>query len=88
MNIIFDEKAKLALEELLKSSSESYIRIKVFRGCGRAAYELYPSFKGEEDILIEINDIPFVYYKGDSKMIDRIEIKYDKEVYTKGFYIK
>ena len=42
MNIRFDEKAKKALEDIIKDSSENYIRIKVFRGCGRPAYEMYP----------------------------------------------
>ena len=78
MNITFDEKAKKALEDIIKNSSENYIRIKVFRGCGRPAYEIYPSYKGEEDMLAEINDIPFVYNKEDQKMVDGIEIKYDK----------
>ena len=61
MNIKFDEKTKKALEDIIKNSSENYIRIKVFRGCGRPAYEIYPSYKGEGDMLAEINDIPFVY---------------------------
>ena len=88
MNIRFDEKAKKALEDIIKNRSENYIRIKVFRGCGRPAYEIYPSYKGEEDMLVEINDIPFVYNKEDEKMVDGIEIKYDKETYINGFYIK
>ena len=88
MNITFDEKTKKALEDIIKNSSENYIRIKVFRGCGRPAYEIYPSYKGEEDMLAEINDIPFVYNKEDQKMVDGIEIKYDKETYITGFYIK
>ena len=88
MNITFDEKTKKALEDIIKNSSENYIRIKVFRGCGRPAYEIYPSYKGEEDMLAEINDIPFVYNKEDQKMVDGIEIKDDKETYINGFYIK
>ena len=88
MNIRFDEKAKKALEDIIKNSSENYIRIKVFRGCGRPAYEIYPSYKSEEDMLVEIDDIPFVYKKEDEKMVNGIEIKYDKETYTNEFYIK
>ena len=88
MNIRFDEKAKKALEDIIKDSSENYIRIKVFRGCGRPAYEIYPSYKSEEDMLVEIDDIPFVYKKEDEKMVNGIEIKYDKETYTNRFYIK
>lgn len=84
MNIRFDEKAKKALEDIIKDSSENYIRIKG----GRPAYEIYPSYKSEEDMLVEIDDIPFVYKKEDEKMVNGIEIKYDKETYTNGFYIK
>ena len=83
MNIRFDEKAKKALEDIIKDSSENYIR-----GCGRPAYEIYPSYKSEEDMLVEIDDIPFVYKKEDEKMVNGIEIKYDKETYTNEFYIK
>ena len=32
MNITFDEKTKKALKDILKNSSENYIKIKVFRG--------------------------------------------------------
>ncbi|MFR3912197.1 MAG: iron-sulfur cluster biosynthesis family protein [Clostridium paraputrificum] len=85
MNITFDEKAKKALEDIIKDSSENYIRIKVFRGCGRPAYEIYPSYKSEEDMLVEIDDIPFVYKKEDEKMVNGIEIKYDKETYKMDF---
>ncbi|MCF0149652.1 MAG: hypothetical protein HUJ77_14805, partial [Clostridium sp.] len=69
MNIRFDEKAKKALEDIIKDSSENYIRIKVFRGCGRPAYEIYPSYKSEEDMLVEIDDIPFVYKKEEEKIM-------------------
>ena len=34
MNFKFNSDAKKALEELIKNSSENYIRIKVFYGCG------------------------------------------------------
>ena len=88
MNITFDEKAKEGLLELLNNSSEEYIRIKTFRGCGRPAYDLIASFKGEDDEEIVINDIKFVYNKNDEKMINGITIKYDKEIYNNGFYIK
>ena len=49
MKFTFDIKAKEALNELIKNSSENYIRIKVFYGCGRPAYDIYADFKGEED---------------------------------------
>lgn len=88
MKIIFDEKVKNALNELIKNSSESYVRIKPFLGCGRPAYELYIDFKAEDDILEIIDNIPFVVKKDHEKICDKIEIKYDKEVYNNGFYIR
>ena len=36
--------SKEALKNLIDESNENYIRIKVFYGCGRPAYEIYPSF--------------------------------------------
>ena len=55
MKFTFDIKAKEALSELIKNSTENYIRIKVFYGCGRPAYDIYADFKGEEDeeVIIE-----------------------------------
>lgn len=88
MQIIFDEKVKKVLEELIENSSESYIRIKPFLGCGRPAYELYVDFKAEDDILEIIDDIPFVVKEGNERICNKIEIKYDKEVYNNGFYIR
>lgn len=88
MKIIFDEKAKYALEELIESSSESYVRIKPFLGCGRPAYELYMDFKANDDIVEIVNGISFIVKKVNERICDGIEIKYDKEVYNKGFYIR
>lgn len=88
MRIVFDEKAKVGLEELINNSSENYIRIVVSRGCGRPAYDIFASFKAEDDEVFEIEGIAFVYKKIDENLINGIEIKYDKEVYNKGFYIK
>lgn len=88
MQIVFNEKAKEALKEMIKSSSEEYVRIKVFYGCGRPAYELYPDFKSDEDMEEIIDEIKFIVNKKDERACNKIEIKYDKEVYNKGFYIK
>lgn len=88
MEIIFDNKAKEALKELINKSSENYIRIKVFYGCGRPAYEIYPSFKVENDLEINVDDISFVILKDDIRGCNKLEIKYDNEVYNNGFYIK
>lgn len=88
MNIIFDWKSKEGMEELVAKSSESYLKIKCFRGCGKPAYEIFPSFKGEEDEVFEKDGLAFVYSKGDEKLIDGIEIFYDKDKYINGFYVK
>lgn len=88
MNISFDEKSKKGMEELINNSSEKYLRIKTFRGCGRPAYEIFPSYKGEDDESIEVDGLTFVYNRSDESMIDGIVISYDKELYNNGFYIK
>ncbi|MBP3917008.1 MULTISPECIES: hypothetical protein [unclassified Clostridium] len=88
MELKFDEKAKKALKDLVNESSEEYIRIKVFYGCGRPAYELYCDFKSDEDVEEVIEGIKFVVNKKDVRACNNLQIKYDKEVYNKGFYIK
>ncbi|MGL5152944.1 MAG: hypothetical protein ACRC7N_20495 [Clostridium sp.] len=88
MNIIFSETTKYELQNLLNNSSENNIRIKVFRGCGKPAYEIFPSFKGEEDENVIINDISFVFNKEENLMINGIEIIYDKDKYINGYYIR
>lgn len=88
MELKFDEKAKEALKALVNESSEEYIRIKVFYGCGRPAYELYCDFKSDEDVEEVIEGIKFVVNTKDLRACNNLEIKYDKEVYNKGFYIK
>ncbi|MGL5380862.1 hypothetical protein [Clostridium sp.] len=89
MNIIFDDKAKNGLLELLKESSNEYVRVKVAAvGCGKPAYDIYADFKSDDDINVLINEINFVIAKKDEKLCNDIEIKYDKEVYNKGFYIR
>lgn len=88
MELKFDEKAKEALKALVNESSEEYIRIKVFYGCGRPAYELYCDFKSDEDVEEVIEGINFVVNTKDVRACNNLEIKYDKEVYNKGFYIK
>lgn len=88
MELKFDEKAREALKDLVNESSEEYIRIKVFYGCGKPAYELYCDFKSDEDVEEVIEGIKFIVNKKDVRACNNIEIKYDKEVYNKGFYIK
>ena len=88
MEFTFDEKAKNALNELIENSSEEYVRIKVFYGCGRPSYDLYPDFKSDEDEEVIISGIKFVVNKKDVRACNKLEIKYDKEVFNKGFYIR
>lgn len=88
MKLKFEKKAKEALENLVKKSSEDYVRIKVFYGCGRPAYELYCDFKSDEDVEEIVEGIKFVVNKKDIRACNNLEIKYDKEIYNKGFYIK
>lgn len=88
MNIVFDDKVKKALMGLLKDTSANYIRIKPFRGCGKPAYQISISFKGKKDDEEKINEINFVFNKEDRDIVDNIEIKYDKDLYNDGFYIR
>lgn len=89
MNIKFDEKTKIGLVELINNSSEEYVRIKVVgNGCGKPAYDIYSSFKDNNDVEVIINEIKFVISKEDEKLCSNIEIKFDKEIYNKGFYVR
>lgn len=89
MEIIFNEITKSALLELLEKSTNNNIRIKVASiGCGKPAYDLYADYVSEDDIVITINEVNFVIAKKDKKICDGIEIKYNKEVYNNGFYVK
>lgn len=89
MNIVFNEKTKLALLELIEKSTNDNIRIKVASvGCGKPAYDLYADYLSEEDLRFTINEVDFVIARKDEKLCDGIEIKYDKEVYNNGFYVR
>ncbi|WP_243182614.1 hypothetical protein [Clostridium gasigenes] len=89
MNIKFNEKTKIGLLNLIENSSEDYARIKVVgNGCGKPAYNIYSSLKGDNDIEVIINDVKFIISKEDEKLCSDIEIKYDKEVYNNGFYVR
>ncbi|MDV4149671.1 hypothetical protein R0131_02370 [Clostridium sp. AL.422] len=89
MNILFSEETKSALLEILEKSENNNIRVKVARiGCGKPAYDIYADYASNEDIQLVINDISFVIAKKDEKFCNGIEIKYDKEIYNNGFYIR
>ena len=89
MNIVFNEATKVALLEKLKYSKYNNIRVKVVAvGCGKPAYDLYADYVTEEDFEVVINGVRFVISKKDEKLCNDIEIKYDKEIYNNGFYIR
>lgn len=89
MNIVFNDKTKLALLELIEKSTNDNIRIKVASvGCGKPAYDLYADYVSEEDLKFTINEVNFVIARKDEKLCDGTEIKYDKEVYNNGFYVR
>ena len=89
MNIVFNETTKVALLEKLKYSKYNNIRVKVVSvGCGKPAYDLYADYVTEEDFEVVINGVRFVILKKDEKLCNDIEIKYDKEIYNNGFYIR
>ena len=52
------------------------------------AYDIYSDYVSEEDFEIKINDVNFVIAKKDKKLCDGIEIKYDKDIYNNGFYVR
>lgn len=89
INIRFNEKTKNGLLNLIEISSEDYARIKVVgNGCGKPAYDIYASFKGDSDIEVIVDEVKFVISKEDEKLCSNIEIKYDKDIYNKGFYVR
>ncbi|WP_288221921.1 hypothetical protein [uncultured Clostridium sp.] len=89
MNIVFNEETKIALLEKIKNSELKNIRIKVAAvGCGKPAYDLYTDYVSEEDSEVSINGVNFVIARKDERVCDNIEIKYNKEIYNNGFYIR
>ncbi|WP_066892636.1 hypothetical protein [Clostridium nigeriense] len=89
MNIVFNEETKIALLEKIKNSELKNIRIKVAAvGCGKPAYDLYTDYVSEEDSEVSINGVNFVIARKDERLCDNIEIKYNKEIYNNGFYIR
>lgn len=89
LKILFNERTKLALMEVLEKSTNNNIRIKVTAvGCGKPAYNLYADYVSKDDIEVIVDGINFVISKEDQRLCDGIEIKYDKEVYNNGFYIR
>lgn len=89
MNIIFNESTKIALLGKLEESKYNNIRIKVVAvGCGKPAYDIYADYVTEDDFEVIINGVSFVISKKDEKLCNDIEIKYDKQIYNNGFYIR
>ena len=89
MNIIFSESTKKALLDEIEKSSYNHIRVKVVGvGCGKPAYDLFADFISDEYFEVIINEVKFTIAKKDEKLCNDIEIKYDKEIYNKGFYVR
>lgn len=89
MNIVFNEITQKALLKEIEKSEHNHIRVKaVAVGCGKPAYDLYADFISDEDFEVTINEVRFVIAKQDEKLCNDIEIKYDKEIYNKDFYIR
>lgn len=89
MNIIFNESTKIALLGKLEESKYNNIRIKVVAVCcGKPAYDIYVDYVTEDDFEVIINGVSFVISKKDEKLCNDIEIKYDKQIYNNGFYIR
>ncbi|EOR27266.1 MULTISPECIES: hypothetical protein [Clostridium] len=89
MNIVFNEITQKALLKEIEKSEHNHIRVKVVAvGCGKPAYDLYADFISDEDFEVTINEVRFVIAKQDEKLCNDIEIKYDKEIYNKDFYIR
>ncbi|MGG7057411.1 hypothetical protein ACQPUY_10850 [Clostridium nigeriense] len=89
MNIIFNESTKVALLEKVEESKYNNIRVKVVAvGCGKPAYDLYADYVTEDDFEVIVDGVSFVISKKDEKLCNDIEIKYDKEIYNNGFYIR
>ncbi|WP_024613776.1 hypothetical protein [Clostridium sp. Ade.TY] len=88
MKINIDENAKLALKQLIENSSDDYVRIKAELACGSSYYNLFMDFKKENDKIVIIDGIKFIFDEYSEKACNDIIIMYDKDVYIKGFYIK
>jgi len=89
MNIIFNESTKVALLEKVEESKYNNIRVKVVAvGCGKPAYDLYADYVTKDDFEVIVDGVSFVISKKDEKLCNDIEIKYDKEIYNNGFYIR
>ncbi len=88
MNIKINEKAKIALKQLIKNSIDDYVRIKASLACGSSYYDLFMDFKRENDKMVVIDNIKFIFDEYSEKACNDIIILYDKDIYVKGFYIK
>lgn len=89
MNILFNDKTKSELLNLINNESNKYIRVKVAAiGCGKPAYDLYCDYKSDEDFIVKVNDVEFVISKKDERLCNDIEIKYDNEAYNNNFYVR
>lgn len=61
------------------------MRIKVFYGCGRPAYDLYPDFKSDEDEEVIISGIKFVVNKKMLELVISLKLNMIKKYLIKDF---
>ena len=87
MDIKFSDKELEKLNDLLKKSSNEYIRIKVAFGCGKPYYEIFTDFKRDDDLVVEIKGINFIMTERDLKACKGITIVYDGRFGNNGFYV-
>lgn len=89
MNIIFNEKAKIALKELMASKESGVIRLKVLAfGWGKPALGFVLDEQKSEDIVQEVDGVTFVVEENQQIYFENTEILYNPQVFNNdGFYI-
>ena len=89
MNIKFNEKAKLALKELMDSKENGVIRLKVLAfGWGKPALGFVLDEQRSDDIAQQVDDITFVVQSNHEIYFENTEILYNPQVFTSnGFYV-
>lgn len=88
MNIIFNEEAKAALKELINSSQNRVIRLKVLAfGWSKPALGLVLDERRSEDEVIKVDGITFLVNAKHTIYFQNTEIIYNPKVFNGGFYV-
>ena len=88
MNIKFNEKAQIALKELMNSKKNWVIRLKVLAfGWGKPALGFVLDEQKSDDIAQEVDEIPFVVQEDQQIYFENTEILYNPQVFNGGFYV-